>query len=166
MKKIFLAAAIIAGMFLSAPLRAENVSAADEFISRLPEKIVFYIPTDERPDLPEIPFQIGKFVWGRYEILVTDTPMDGALTFDRDKIARAVIRSIATGDSIEKFGGGKKSVKKYLTDKKIDADTRKGLPIVATCEGETYMIGGVDIAATVKVTEDTQTIGYFTIEKI
>jgi hypothetical protein len=44
MKKIFLAAAVIAGMFLSAPLRAESVSATDEFINRLPEKIVFYIP--------------------------------------------------------------------------------------------------------------------------
>ena len=83
-----------------------------------------------------------------------------------DKVKGGVIRGVRTGDYIEKFGGGKKSVKKYLTDKKIDADARKGMPIVATCDGETYLIGGVDISATVKVTDDTQTIGYFAIEKL
>jgi hypothetical protein len=59
-----------------------------------------------------------------------------------------------------------KSVKKYLTDKKIDADTRKDLPVVAEETGEVLLIGGVELSQKVKLTEKTRVKGYFKIEKL
>ena len=44
MKKVFFAAAVVFGMLFSAPLQGAENSAAGEFIDRLPEKLVFYIP--------------------------------------------------------------------------------------------------------------------------
>ena len=44
MKKLFLIAAVLAGMMFSLPMQAAERSAAGEFFDRLPEKLVFYIP--------------------------------------------------------------------------------------------------------------------------
>ncbi|MBQ9117937.1 MAG: tRNA lysidine(34) synthetase TilS [Clostridia bacterium] len=135
-------------------------------IKKVYDRLFFYLPAGEEANLPEIPFQSGVFKWGRYEISVTDAPTDGALSFDVDKLKGTVIREARTGDYIEKFGGGTKSVKKYLTDKKVSADERHRLPVVAGSDGEVYLIGGVDISQKIKVTDSTRTIGYFTIEKL
>ena len=44
MKKFIFAAAVAFGMLFSAPLQGAEKSDAQEFIERLPEKLVFYIP--------------------------------------------------------------------------------------------------------------------------
>ena len=44
MKKFIFAAAVAFGMLFSAPLQGAEKSDAQEFIDRLPEKLVFYIP--------------------------------------------------------------------------------------------------------------------------
>ncbi len=135
-------------------------------VKKIYDRLYFY-QTEEREETAEFLFEKGRFIWGRYEITVGDVPKEGALTFDFDEIEEgATIRQTRTGDVIDKFGGGRKTVKKYLTDKKIDADGRKSLPVVAGEDGTVYLIGGVDISSRCKVTEKTRKIGYFTIEKI
>lgn len=130
------------------------------------DEIVFSLPGPSSEILPEIPFQTGTFAWGRYEIVIGEID-HGGLKLDRDALpANAVIRPMKTGDVIKKFGGGSKSVKKYLTDKKISADKRRTLPVVAAKDGnEVYLVGGVDIADGLKVTPATNRIVYFTLEE-
>jgi len=128
--------------------------------------LYFYVAGTKTPNLPEIPFQKGRFAWGRYEIEISNEKKEGALAFDYDKVVDGRIRPIKTGDRIEKFGGGTKSLKKYLTDKKVDADARRTLPVVADEEGKVYLVGGVDIAEGVKVTAESRDIAYFTMEKL
>ena len=60
---------------------------------------------------------------------------------------------------IEKFGGGRKALKKYLTDKKIPAEEGAMLPLF--CEGnDVKIICGTEISENVKVTENTKKIVY------
>ena len=71
--------------------------------------------------------------------------------FDYDKIPNgAVLRLKREGDVFTKFGGGSKSLKKYLIDKKIPQRLRRGLVLVAS-GNEIYIICGVEISNKVKV---------------
>lgn len=116
----------------------------------------------------EIPFQIGKYVWGRYEIIVQSNEIDSAknvLRIDGDKIPKdAVIRLKRQGDRFEKFSGGSKSLKKYLIDKKIEKEVREELPILATDDGEVYAVLGVEISKKIKITADTKRTLYISIQ--
>lgn len=119
-----------------------------------------------------IPFQLGEFDTGRYSLSISleekkEAERDGfkPLFFDLDKIpAGALIRFRKTGDEIEKFGGGTKSLKKFLTDKKVPASISEGLPIIAK-EKEVYAVCGVEISSKVKVTDETKRIAYITLTK-
>lgn len=78
---------------------------------------------------------------------------------DEEKTARCVLRLRRAGDMIEKFGGGRKALKKYLTDKKIPAEEGAMLPLF--CEGnDVKIICGTEISESVKVTENTKKIVY------
>lgn len=83
------------------------------------------------------------------------------LSFDVDKIPEsAVIRFKRAGDYFVKFGGGRKSLSDYLTDKKVPQSVRATLPLV--CEGkEVLIVGGVEISDKVKLTEETKRRGVF-----
>lgn len=70
-----------------------------------------------------------------------------------------VVRTRQEGDFIVPFGGGKKKLKDFLTDKKIPA--RKGwrLPLIA-CGSEILVVGGVEISDRVRIRADSVRKGY------
>lgn len=80
---------------------------------------------------------------------------DGSLYVDLDKIPDgAVVRRRRVGDVFNKFGGGKVSLKKFLTDKKIPKDKKDELYVIA--KGEVvYVIVGVEISSLCKIDKDT-----------
>ncbi len=83
------------------------------------------------------------------------------LSFDLGKIpSDAVIRFKRAGDFFVKFGGGRKSLSDYLTDKKVPQGVRGTLPLV--CDGsEVLIVGGVEISDKIKLTEGTKERGVF-----
>ena len=74
--------------------------------------------------------------------------------------AGCVVRSRREGDFIVPYGGQKKSLKKFLTDRKISARLGRRLTLVAHGE-EILVIKGVEISDKVKITQKTKRIGYF-----
>ncbi len=116
-------------------------------------------------------FSLGEITLGGYKITTTlvqnyDKSDKTALYFDFDALPKnSVIRTRTIGDEIEKFGGGKKSLKKFLTDKKIPASKKDEMLFVAK-ENEIFIALGVDICAKLKITETTQKIAKITIEKL
>ena len=112
-----------------------------------------------------IPFACGRFAWGRYEITVSETPLEGAgvLRLDGEKIPpTACIRCREEGDTFLKFGGGRKSLKKYLIDKKVPQPIRDELPLIADGE-EILAVLGVEISERVKLTNESKKILYLAI---
>lgn len=87
-----------------------------------------------------------------------------ALYCDLDKIPQcAVIRRRKDGDFIEKFGGGRKSLGDFLTDKKVPARKRDELLVIAGgCE--VYAVFGVEISAKVKIDEATTSVLKLTVK--
>ncbi len=75
-----------------------------------------------------------------------------------------VLRTPREGDVFRKFGGGTKKLKAYLVDRKIPARVRAGLPVLA-CGSEVLAVCGVEIAASVKMTEKTQRVFEITYEE-
>lgn len=87
------------------------------------------------------------------------------LWLDADAVpATAVFRRRREGDSFEKFGGGRKTLKKYLVNKKIPEAVRAELPVLADEHGEVYAVCGVEIAERVRVTPDTVRVVCITIK--
>lgn len=128
------------------------------------EKIAFLVGEDERAEIPSIKFQIGEFVWGRYALKLSLQPPESGefLRVDMDKIPEdTVIRGRLEGDTFQKFGGGQKSLKKYLIDRKIPAELRDGLPLLAAGK-EIFAVFGVEISEKAKVTDETKNIAYLT----
>ncbi len=110
--------------------------------------IVFYYenaePIAERPFVPEEHFSAH-----------------GSLRADLDAFpAGCVVRARREGDFITPYGGRKKTLKKFLTDRKISARLGRRLTLVA-CGSEVLVVLGVEISDKVKVTESTKRIGYF-----
>ena len=118
-----------------------------------------------------VPFQIGRFNVGRYLVCVSFEPLQEVqnafkvLKADYDVMRKdGVIRTRETGDTIEKFGGGKRTVKKYLIDKKVPVSKRDDLPMIAKeNSSEVYALFGVEIAESVKITEQTKRVCYLAI---
>lgn len=96
-----------------------------------------------------------------------ETHFGKILRFDADSLPdTAVFRLKREGDRFEKFGGGSKSLKKYLIDKKIPKDIREELPVLAESEGaEVYAVCGVEISDKIKVSEKTERIKYIIVRK-
>ena len=134
------------------------------------DEIIFYQKMDGKhisQDV-QIPFQVGRYEWGRYEIIVQSEaflPEKAALRLDGEKVpTNAVIRLKRQGDMFEKFSGGTKSLKKYLIDEKIEKERRDELPILATDDGEVYAVLGVEISKKVKITAQTKQPIYILIQ--
>ncbi len=131
-------------------------------------EIVFYREAERKSFLEN--FRIGDFDGGRIEFNVSDVPtstleVGRTLAFDGGAVGEnAVFRFPEEGDVFRKFGGGTKSLKKYLVDKKIPARERATLPVLARGE-EILLIVGVEIAESVKITEQTQRILYVTVKE-
>lgn len=126
-------------------------------------KIVFHRPLERFAE--ELPFAAGVFEMGKYRVTIGGKETQDALYADHDKFpAGCVLRTRREGDRFMPFGGKEKSLKKYLTDKKIPARTGAELPLIA--RGNTvYAVLGVEISELVKVSEETKRRLYFTVEK-
>ena len=104
----------------------------------------------------EIPFAVGvtKTPIGKVEITQKRTP--NTLHFDLDAIPKtAVFRTRRTGDYFIKFGGGKKSLKEYLIDKKIPQRERDNLILIAD-KSNVLAIVGVEISGKIKAKKGAQ----------
>ena len=91
---------------------------------------------------------------GKVEITQTHTP--NTLHFDIASVPKtAVFRTRRTGDYFIKFGGGKKSLKEYLIDKKIPQRERDNLILIAD-KSNVLAIVGVEISGKIKAKKGSQ----------
>ena len=98
-------------------------------------------------------------------ILGSETAAAGALRADAAAFpSGAIVRARREGDVFTPYKGKRKSLKEYLTDKKISARAGRELPLVAK-DDSVYAIFGVEISDAVKVTEQTERIVYLACEK-
>jgi len=116
-------------------------------------EIAFY-----RPHVPfsgEIPFSIGRFQTESFIIAVQEAGEEG-LRADFDAFGEGcVIRTRREGDYIVPYGSGRKSLKKFLSDKKIPSRVGRELALVAR-GNEVLAVFGVEISDTVKITQNTK----------
>ncbi len=125
------------------------------------------------PNTAEENFSEKGFDGGRYEVNVSKTPLLQenfgwkVLKIDGDKLPKGVVfRFRKEGDKMECFGGGRKSLKKFLNEKKIPVEERAHLPLIAEpASGEVYAVCGVEISRRVKVEEGSKNILYISIRK-
>ncbi len=134
--------------------------------------LVFYYPQEIEvfEKAQPIPYAKRAFEWGRYAVKVCyDPPMEGSskwkvLKIDEEKLPIDVLfRFRKEGDFIYRFGGGKKSLKKFFNEKKLPVEARGHLPLIADEKGEVFVACGVEISEKVKVDERTKTVAYITI---
>ncbi len=141
--------------------------------------IVFYFPHSptQTPFEGEISFKKGAFSLNGNELIVaedlngemaenfSDIPVAQnatrkTLKVDLDALPEnCVIRTRREGDLFTPFGGKSKTLKKFLTEKKISARRGRLLPLIA-CGSEILAVCGVEIADRVKITPNTKRIGY------
>lgn len=116
------------------------------------EYVVFFRP---QAQCEESAFAVGEFCFGARTVRVSSEQTEGALVADLDAFPPdCVLRTRREGDMFTPFGGHRKTLKKFLTDKKIPARLGKALPLVAN-GSEVYAVVGVEIADSVKITEKT-----------
>ncbi len=119
----------------------------------------------------EAPFSTAGYDGGRYAVKLDFSPIEGGgkypvLRADLDKIpASAKFRFREGGDYIYRFGGGKKSLKKFFNEEKVPVEEREGLPLIAEENGEVYAVCGVEISQKIAVDERTKKVVYITIRK-
>ena len=115
----------------------------------------------------------GKgFDGGRYEVIIAKEPLKGenewkVLRFDPAKLPTDMIfRFREDGDKIDSFGGGKKTLKKFLNEKKIPVEEREYLPLLAKADtNEVYIVCGVEISQKIKVDENGGDVLYIAIRR-
>ncbi len=112
----------------------------------------------------EIPFAVGRTVTPVGVVGVSEKQSENSLMIDLNKMpSNAVIRLKRQGDVFEKFGGGTKTLKKYLIDEKIPQRKRQRLPLIAS-GNEVLVICGVEISEKLKVNDDSK-VYYISLEK-
>lgn len=137
------------------------------------KSIVFSLFQEENlPILPEREkFSEEGFDGGRYEVKLSYQPIMAAetpwrvLRIDKDKLPQdSLFRFREEGDEIRRFGGGKKSLKKFFNEEKIPPKERAYLPLIAK-GNEVYVVCGVEISELVKVDENTKNVLYIVMQK-
>ena len=120
---------------------------------------VVTICLNERTSVPRVgvPFKIGRTETPLGVVEVSSEPMPDSLRIDVTKIPQtAVFCTRKEGDRFTKFGGGTKTLKKYLIDKKIPQRERDKLLLVAD-GNDVLVICGVEISDSVKVEPNAKT---------
>lgn len=117
-------------------------------------------------------FTKNGFDGGRYEIIFSSEPLKvenewQVLRFDEEKLPKdALFRFRQDGDFIQRFGGGKKTLKKFFNEEKIPVDEREWLPLLAQADGkEVFAVCGVEISEKIKVDDSTKKVLYIAIQK-
>ena len=114
-------------------------------------EIALYLP--RKPFAGMVPFARGVHAAGAFTAVVGDK---GKLFADFDKFPDGcVIRTRREGDEITPYGGRRKTLKAFLTDRKIPARKGRELPLIAK-GSEVYAVFGVEISDFVKVDEGTK----------
>jgi tRNA(Ile)-lysidine synthase len=137
------------------------------------EGICFYKAFEEvlEDKKPMQSFSLNGFDGGRYAVSVSLNPIQEengwrVLKVDGEKIPKtALYRYRQEGDFIQRFGGGKKTLKKFFNEEKTPVGERAYLPLIAEENGEVYVVCGVEISEKVKVTANTKSPLYITIRK-
>lgn len=120
-----------------------------------------------RSECGEHAFGVGRFCMGRYAVMVGTEAVSGALVADMNAFPRdCVIRTRREGDMIAPYGGaGRKTLKKFFTDRKIPARIGRMLPLIAS-GSEVLAVFGTEIAERVKVTGDTARRCYLSLTPV
>lgn len=109
----------------------------------------------------EYKFEVGKTNFANlFNIQVKRTKNfelgEGYLLFDVKKVPEnAIWRTRRVGDKFTKFGGGSKSLKAFLIEKKIPNRLRDKLAVLAV-DNEILCIAGVEISESIKVDDNTK----------
>lgn len=120
-------------------------------------EIVFCRPQEEPSELA---FTRGTVRFGDYMVTAGEGICEEGLRFDWDAVPQgSVIRTRREGDEFTPYGGKRKTLKKYLTDRKIPARIGHGLPLLAH-GNEILAVMGVEISDTIKITAKTVRQGY------
>ncbi len=131
--------------------------------------IALFLNSEEEflPQAAAIPFTEEGFDGGRYEVKLSNAPVEEektgwkVLRVDGDKLPKtAYFRFRREGDEMTVFGGGTKSLKKLFNEKKIPPKERGYLPLIAEESGRVYAVCGVEISDSVKVDENTKNLLY------
>ena len=115
-------------------------------------------------------FSEQGFDGGRYEVKISRTPIEGdlpwkVLRLDEGKLPKnAIFRFKEDGDEMERFGGGRKTLKKVFNEEKIPCRERAHIPVIAV-DKEVYAVCGVEISEKVKITDDTKSAIYIALIK-
>lgn len=125
------------------------------------DKITLYVNANPVKD-KVIPFALGTFEIGDGVLEITrsyETPnYKTALYFDLEKIpSDAVIRYRKNGDVFNRFGGKKKKLCDYLTDKKIPQRIRDNLVVVAS-GNNVLVLQQIEISDDIKVDKHTEVV--------
>jgi len=103
----------------------------------------------------EIPFSVGVIQTPIGTADISQREGYGCLKFDLNAVPKtAVLRAKREGDVFCKFGGGTKTLKKYLIDKKIPSRERSRLLLLAD-GNEVLLIFGVEISEKIKITDNS-----------
>lgn len=111
----------------------------------------------------EYPLKIGTTNFaGYYEIKVkrvkTFDKKPNCLYLDENLVPKtAMFRTRKAQDMFTKFGGGTKTLREYMIDKKIPNRVRQTIPVLALGH-EVYCLLGHEISDQVKITENTKKI--------
>ena len=116
-------------------------------------------------------FALDGFDGGKYEVILSETPIGGEQTpwrilrADADKIPKtAVFRFRKDGDVMQTFGG-RKTLKKFLNERKVPVECRMALPLIAEESGEVYAVCGVEISEKIKIDENTKRAVYIAMKR-
>ncbi len=127
------------------------------------------------PGGQEVVREYGNVVFYRPEPPMTETPFlpeyggvfgissEGTgLKVDLDAFPKGcTVRNRREGDFMTPYGSHRKTLKKFLTEKKISARLGRKLKVIAN-GSEILVVVGVEISDKVKVTENTTRVGFFT----
>lgn len=124
-------------------LASENPSASGDFPGnlRIGRQYGKLVKLESQEDLPEVPLgDSGVTHIPEWDLTVICAPADTAGGWKVHTQGQLFLRSRKAGDTIE-LPGGTKTLKKLFIDKKIPADRRGRIPVIADSKGVVGVVG-------------------------
>jgi len=118
----------------------------------------------EAPTLSKVQLTIpGKTIWNGYTI-TAQFQNHSALCMDYDRTKKLFVRSWKDGDVFTPLGmKGRKKLQDFFTDEKIPQQKREQIPLIVDRQDNIIAVYNLRIDDTVKVTDTTKKILYFSI---